>query len=425
MNVIGRLPLSARVGLALILLPIAGFGVWACWNATRIWVPLDVPVSLSPGHIQTPEFKINVESTYSIGIATDWPWDFDRACLIGVVRCAEPSVLAASWAQSGGGRKELRGDSADHEQEQIFGTDKLGRVLGRFNADPGRYVLDLYVTQDGSRLNAGAPHLVVFELGEAGKESDEMPGFAAFLFVLFSPVGTFLLVRSVIWRRQEELSALARANSLTQPWPQFPASLAAADAGTSQIGAAWHLQGTSARLTASVYARTTGARLCPKPGQSKKPAFAKMSWYGLMASLCFLVIAMPVCVVVQAQFHVVRMGLRVHLLKPGVSGQVVPGVQPICVRLAPPSLYVDGQSVPWEDFETVLRKTLKLRPPSWPVYLDGDPNMEWGWAVRAIDRIRGLQAEVVLLARPTTSSHGQSRSRRTRSPAGTLQPGQR
>ncbi len=69
-----------------------------------------------------------------------------------------------------------------------------------------------------------------------------------------------------------------------------------------------------------------------------------------------------------------------------------------------PSLYVDGQPVPWEDLETVVVRELKLRPPSRPVYLDGDPNMEWEWAGRTIDRIRGLQAEVVLLARPLASS---------------------
>lgn len=58
----------------------------------------------------------------------------------------------------------------------------------------------------------------------------------------------------------------------------------------------------------------------------------------------------------------------------------------------------------WEDFDIVLQKELIRRPPNWPVYLEGDPNMEWKWAVKTIDRIRGLGAEVVLLTR-----HGERR----------------
>lgn len=415
----------------MILLPLAFIGVWARWCLSRAWDPLDVPVSLSQGHIRTAEFKINVASTYSIGIATDWPSDDEHGrCLIVIDRCdGTPSVLAVSWALSERGRVEARGNGA--ECGWIFEIESMGRVLDSFNADPGHYVLDLDITQDGSRLNAGAPHLMIFETGGARLRYDRVGGGAVLLFVLLAPVGTFLFIRSVIWWRLEKRDALARACSLTEPWPQFPAPPAAAGAGPSRISAPGYLQRISARLTASVYARTTGARLCPSPGQSQKPAFARTSWYGLIALLCFLTIAVPVCVIVQAEFHVIPVGLYVHLVRPGIQGQVFPGLQPIFIQLVSPpdlrrpSLYVDGQPVPWEDLETVLPRELKLRPPSWPVYLDGDPNMEWGWAGRTIDRIRGLQAEVVLLARPPASSQGESRPRPTRNPVGTLQPGQR
>lgn len=398
---IGRLPLSARVGRALILAPVACFGVWACWNSTRTWVPLDVPISLSRGHIRTPEFKINVESTYSIGIATDWPWDFDRACLMGVEECgAEPSVLVASWSVSGKGRVEVRGDSAGHEA--MFEGEKVSRVLGTLRAGKGHYILDVDFALDGSRLNTGAPHLVVLETGGVREQTSGVGDCAILLFMLLAPVGAFLFIRSAAWRRAEELEALARASSLTRPWAEFPASLAVAGAGTSQFDAVGRLQRTSARLTASVYARTTGARLCLGTDRSKKPAFARVSWYGLIAVQCCLVLAVPACFL-QFGFRPIPVGLRVHIPRPPAPTEADPGIQPICVRLEshllgePPGLFVDEQPVPWEDFETVLRKGLSLRPPIWPVYFQGDPNMEWKWALVAVDRIRGLQAEVSLV----------------------------
>jgi hypothetical protein len=75
-----------------------------------------------------------------------------------------------------------------------------------------------------------------------------------------------------------------------------------------------------------------------------------------------------------------------------------------------PVLYVNSRIVSREDFETVLRSELSLRPPTWPVYFEGDPGMPWEYAVKTIDAIRGLYAEVVLLAATTTPHQGRSGS---------------
>ena len=47
----------------------------------------------------------------------------------------------------------------------------------------------------------------------------------------------------------------------------------------------------------------------------------------------------------------------------------------------------------------MLRENLAYYPPHWPIYLDGDPAMQWRDAVEAIDVIRGLGADVILLTR--------------------------
>jgi hypothetical protein len=89
------------------------------------------------------------------------------------------------------------------------------------------------------------------------------------------------------------------------------------------------------------------------------------------------------------------------LLRPGVQSERSPGIQPLLVRVVSEGpgvkLYVGSKIVDWGEFPQVLKKELRLRPLDWPVYLEGDPDMELGWAVRAIDVIRGLQARVILL----------------------------
>jgi hypothetical protein len=130
--------------------------------------------------------------------------------------------------------------------------------------------------------------------------------------------------------------------------------------------------------------------------------FSRMSYIGLVTATTYLLLFIPLCVI-QSWAYMGPKGLRVHLLRLGITSQRNPGIQPVLVQLESrgrrgrPSLYVDFQPVSWEDFGVVLQKELNQRPPNWPVYFQGDPDMEWDWAGKTIDAIRGLQAEVILL----------------------------
>jgi biopolymer transport protein ExbD len=93
-------------------------------------------------------------------------------------------------------------------------------------------------------------------------------------------------------------------------------------------------------------------------------------------------------------------GIKVRLLRPGVSVQPSPGIQPLLVRVERDGrLYVNSELVPTERLDSLLRKELGLRPPDWPVYVEGDRDLDWGVVLDVIDRVRGLHAEVVLLTR--------------------------
>jgi hypothetical protein len=409
---IARLPFTVRIGCALILIGIVVFGSWACWAASRTWVPLEVPISLSQGHIRTAQFKINLEGTYSVAIIVEGKFDSDGvSCLLGCFKCeGTPSVLGLSWSLSDGERVVGHGDS-DVDYGWFWGTTTVGRTLGYFRARKGHYLLDLDVLQDGSRLNAGAPHLVVFETGEHGIASG--PGaIAALVSLLFAVAGTFLIIRSAIERRREKLEVLARACSLTQPGPQ---------PGEPQMG--------SRPVAPYVHSATAAGHLWWKPRPSDRRPFSGLSSFGLFAAIAYLLVLIPLWVL-QSWDQPIPQGLTIHLL-PGILAQSSSGIQPLRVWVesgeprVSPILYVDWQLVAWENFETVLKKELSRRPPNWPVYLEGDANMEWGNAVKAMDAIRGLGAEVVLLTAGTASPPGRSGSRTTSNPADALQHGRR
>ena len=383
----GRLSPTAWVGLGLIFTGIAWFGGWWAWEATRIWTPLDAPVSLSVGHVRAAEFKINVESTYAIGVAVEQNRDYAEVrCLLGLEKCeVNPPVLSASWSVSRAGRAAVSGVSDSEHGEFWTGWGK-GRVLGNFHADSGRYILDLNVSQDGSRLNARRPYLVIFESGGERWRAYDAEGLAFVALLLSLPLGISVLIRAGIVRREQKQSDFLRAWPLSQAGPQ-PRTLAA-------------IRPLSGRVDLRHYREL-------RPWNAW--AFSRTSWFGLIGTNVYLVFLIPIWWG-SSQMPTPK-GLVVHLAKPGIAAQSTPGIQPLRVRVEattgdmrqPPKLYVGSRLVSWEDFEAVLQKELSQRPPNWPVYVEGSRDMEWGHAVRAIDVIRGLRAQVVLLTASTES----------------------
>lgn len=98
-------------------------------------------------------------------------------------------------------------------------------------------------------------------------------------------------------------------------------------------------------------------------------------------------------------------GLSVRLLRVGVEGPASPGAPPLIIKVesaghhTPPRLYINWQPVSREDFDSALGKELRIRPPDWPVYVEGDPELDWREVATIIDRVRGHHAEVILLTR--------------------------
>lgn len=388
-----RLPMSARVGIYLIAIGVAWVAGWATWASTRIRVPLDVPISLAKGRLRTPEFRINLATYYVVQVYVSRAFDDQGLpCLIGFDQCeGKPSVLRVSWSLSDRTRSLATGSSDAHGA--FGGTDTMGRSLGGFYAPRGRYVLDVDVSEDGSRLSGGSPRLMITGWGDEFAIADDQAS-RAFLHCLFLVVaGYFLIIRSALMSRWEKRDALLAASSLTQRGPIESAVLVATAADA---------RGPATRRHIHAYTETANRPPSSLRRLSSGPLFPRLSWISLIMVLVLLLLVIPLWVMVFGT-HLTSRGLPVRLLRPDVPAQPNFGMQAVLVQVEAgtqprhPRLYINRQPVSDAEFEKVLQKELKIRPPNWPVYLEGDPNMEWADAVYAIDLIRGLHADVILV----------------------------
>ena len=194
-------------------LPARRIAAWTGhWASTRVWEPLNTPVSLARGHVRTPEFEINAASYYGLSIRVNRPpGEKDAECVPGF-ECARPYPrMPISWTLTTGGREVVHGYSA--ESASGFGAvETISREVGGFQTGTGRYVLDLDVQGDGSYWNQGSPRLAVLEAGSAWRDANDMVEYAFAIGVLAFTIGVSLLPRGHFERWP--------VNWLTQTGPQ-------------------------------------------------------------------------------------------------------------------------------------------------------------------------------------------------------------
>lgn len=169
-----RISKVARVGLVLlatgVIIQISAY----VWDKTRTTTAIDVPINVTPGHLRTPEFTVNIEAQYMVVIAAErdaMPFT-TLTCLLGTdmfldgesaeKRCTNtPSVVHAEWALSSGGKTIERGSSTgpggSAGEKRTF-----GRSIGTFVGQPNcSYVLDIDFLSDLGPLNSAHPSLQV------------------------------------------------------------------------------------------------------------------------------------------------------------------------------------------------------------------------------------------------------------------------
>jgi hypothetical protein len=194
-----------------------------------------MPISMTVGHVLTPEFKVNVNRLYTIRIVAKKTIPFDTLnCLLGMSQpapktCEQSSVIKANWTLTGDGTTIAQGTS-ENDSGGAWAADNVARQIGSFRSQKGRsYVIDVNLLTDGTVLSATDPHLKV-EVSTDYYEGSMWTGLILIWFcAALVTAGTLLIgasaFRSWLTARKHRPSSLAY-KAITEvrlaPWQQHP-----------------------------------------------------------------------------------------------------------------------------------------------------------------------------------------------------------
>jgi biopolymer transport protein ExbD len=169
-----RLHGTARVGILALCVGIVVFVSVYYWVNTRILFPLDLPVTLGPGHIRTANFKVNVEAYLSVQIV--FPY--------GSAGCGEHGGLRTRRLTSVGGQAVSAPTNGEITE---------GSYLGTFLSKPGRYNLDIEVLSETRYLDFCAPRLQIEASYYDFNEWDNVQSFSIWFTAFCELLGLSML----------------------------------------------------------------------------------------------------------------------------------------------------------------------------------------------------------------------------------------
>ena len=153
-----------KVGITLLCAGIVLYAGCRYWLETRTLIALDMPISLSRGHITSADFPINLKSGYYIAIGVE------RDAAPKNVECLmwgcydTPAILNVQWTLSSPKGTEASG-SSNNSNGGSGNIGIVGRKVGNFVCAKRRYRLNADILNDASILNEGRPRLKVIADG--------------------------------------------------------------------------------------------------------------------------------------------------------------------------------------------------------------------------------------------------------------------
>lgn len=353
-----------RVALAFILGGVVLYAGSQYWLATRKLVPLDIPISLSRGHIRTPEFSINMDSGYDIAIeVTRIPSAGSLECLM--LGCYKtPAILKAEWTLSIGGQAESSGSSDGMNGDSSY-MDSVGRVVGNFKSSGGRHRLNVDVLSDLSILNEGEPRLKIQADGDACRRLDDLRKDLPVVSGMLVSIGGIMLV---LLRSKRKAGLPADLTIFAAP-------------GAGQQGAGY------------LRRRRPRSVLFSRP-----PSFAFIA-----ASVLLLV----VCPVWNTFFAALdRQGIWVLTsARSRLAPRYEPGSKPLTLQIDKQRRwFFEGEPVSPVEFPAALRRALKRRPDPF-VCVDADPGLDYQVPGQAMDMLQGMFVKIII-ATPNAKDDG-------------------
>jgi len=332
-----RLPRPAGLGLALLLLGAISFVAIRHWYNTRIFTPVDMPVSLKAGHIRTGPFRINLRATYFVAVDTTGWWQAQ-------VPCQPYSVLHTRW-------ELLRdGKVVQQQQEEYFSG---------FDADPGVYELDLEVLSDASCLNPIHPRLQVWTFPS---DYELYAGCLQWMSAICFVAGASLIILPCVGRLRRRAAEAVRLN-----------------------------------LSPSVGHNFQWAQRLPlRRPISGLPAFGLLGGmtFAILAILMMLLTVGFATPSLGVWVHLLKPGQAPAMSDAWTEPLIVrlkdngPGNRP--------TVYVNSKQVAWEDLGRKLEEELGRRK-DWVVYVGGDDGLAWSNVTDVVDAARKYHAKVFLI----------------------------
>ena len=374
---------TTRIGLlclsAAFILPTG----WGWWVDSRSWSPLEVPISLTAGHIKR-EFTINLNSTYEVQILLDEQADSPTtSCLFGTAYgdCSKKPSLRAAWTLYSEGGIAAAGDT--NTARRIF---PLGEGIGTFKGQRWkRYSIDLEILTDASSVNIANPRLRIQEV--AGLERKY--GSLLELFFISSPLlfgeGVILLVMTGVLRKSE-----------AQDRNKIALTIVGLHKNELYLGLSDERQLAVSRSRSQYF---TWAQTLPL-----KAPISGLPSFGLVFALFLSWLIFLFMILYQIRYQ--PQGVAVFLRKPAPSGSSVEHEdKPLLVHVCGGAnselkVYINLKLVAWDQLDNELHTNLDHRSVR-AVYIDAAPDLSWQDVVKVIDIAHSVGARPVLLTSQT------------------------
>ena len=331
----------ALLGLSFFLVATGTYRVISRWVDSRIFTPLESYVSLDDPHLSPPPFEINLKETYSVRLELDYSIDDAYEGR----RCNYRAIENSRWRvyRLGSAEKDSRvlvAGSEESSSRRHFSTNY-------FSAAPGRYQLEWDIPTAAPCLNPRHPRLSVWTVPYGYRENAELTGrFCVFL----GGIGVALIF--IAFR------ALPRFERIEKP-RIFP------EMALQQV--------------------MPVVRLAPSTFISQPPHWGLL-WNSVV---------MVLMVLYMANDRLTSQGMTVSWRMPRSMAAVAspwPDALEIYVR-SPARFFVNREEVKRDELRSKLREQLGHRV-EWTVYVEADPDVNFGDVAHAMDVIRSCGGKV-------------------------------
>ncbi len=321
------------------------------WIETRNFTPLDIPVTVSDGHIRSGDFKINLGETYFVR--------FDDSRNSTRPGCAQDAWLNARWTVFRNGQPLVV--NHDDSYQPVSVGPVVGQQFDTFNANRGTYSLVVDVLPGAECLNVARVRLSVGTDESAYLQALDL---LRTLLVFLIGTGIAMLIRSALEsvRERFETERHDHLHIFQSHGYQY---------------------------------QFTPRKLRPTPVFFRVPDFGLIFFTAIFAAvIALMILTSPAG----------RMGVSARLVSPSrFKINLAPQIKPLLVWLdAHGNYFLNDKQVAHDNLENALQRELAQRADH-TVYFEGDGQAEIGDAIIAMNKI-GLAGGKLIWLTPKTRS---------------------